>query len=193
MVLARDGLLTADLNPLDRLVGTNMTMTFGLDGRAIDVATTPSLPGVDAVKAMLTGITGLEGPVTLHVGEMRKRPFSLSTLVASNPNSGLALSGEQQLTLVSITPSGADRIAHVTTKMSSSASPQPGAAGPGAPFAMAGTGTMDVNVDRGIVTRLEQHMDMTSALPMPAPAGATQLTTPRMHGVVTMTMTTESR
>jgi hypothetical protein len=191
MVLTIDGQARPLENSLGKLVGTDMTMTYAADGRMLDIATTPALPGADVVKTMLTGATGLDAPVSLTVGETVTRPFAFSTLIASSANQGVGMSGEQQLTLVSIAPDGADRIAHVTTKLSSSASFQPAATGPGAPFAMAGTGTMDVNVDRGIVTRLEQHMDMTSALPMPT--AATQPSMPRMHAVVTMTMTTESR
>jgi len=125
MVLTIDGQTRPLENSMSKLEGIDMTITYAADGRVIDMTTTPALPGADVVKTMLTGVTGLEAPVSLTVGETVTRPFAFSTLLASSANQGMGMSGNQQLTLVSIAPDGADRIAHVTTKMSSSASLQP--------------------------------------------------------------------
>src|SRR5579862_3468013 len=65
MVLTIDGQTRPLENSMSKLEGIDMTITYAADGRVIDMTTTPALPGADVVKTMLTGVTGLEAPVSL--------------------------------------------------------------------------------------------------------------------------------
>jgi hypothetical protein len=181
--------------PPSPLNGQTITFTYNRDGRLVDMAA----PGMDAmvetVKKMITNVAGLVSPVTLAIGETSTVPTDFSLPVPGGAGA-LGTTGEMQMTLVSITPEGADRIAHLTTTMTSQVTgvpgSTPGGALPGMTVQISGTGTLDMNLDRGIATSVQAQATYDTVMALPGKLGAS-MPPMHMHGTMKMSATTESR
>ena len=97
-----------------------------------------------------------------------------------------------RFTLNSVTAEGVARIAHLTTAITGRMKqPVPGSTGTTAAIEMqlSGTGTMDVNVERGFVKAGEQQMTIDATIGGVADGG-TPVPGMRMRGTVKMSQTT---
>jgi hypothetical protein len=98
-----------------------------------------------------------------------------------------------RFTLSSVTPEGADRIAHLATAIAAQMNQPlsgPGGAAPAMDMRMSGGGTMDVNVERGLIKSSEQHITIDATMGRPAD-GTAPVPAMRMHGTVTISQSTE--
>jgi hypothetical protein len=180
--------------PTSALSGTTITFTYDRDGKIVDA----KAPGMDAmidmVKKMILNVAGLASPVSLAIGETSTvaTTFSLPLPGGTGPLS----TAEMRMTLVSITPEGADRIAHLTTTTTSRvaglSAPGPAGSDAGVTMEMSGTGTLDVNLDRGFAKSVQTEGTFDTAMALPGKPG-TSMPPMRMHGTMKMSATTESR
>ena len=178
-----------------KMAGLAFTFVYDDQGKVIDVTADPGLASeaVAAVKQMLTTAMSTPAPLTLAVGETTtvRDPLKAPLSAAAVPGAigEFAISGETQYTLTAITFDGADRIAHLTTTKSITFS-RGSTAAPGADVTfdqrIMSDGTLDVNIDRGIVLHSEQHLTIDGTMHMAARTGDAAPST-RMHGTATIT------
>jgi hypothetical protein len=167
-------------------VGQECLFTYDEHGTMVET----KLPGnktiSDAVEKMLTNLAGLTAPVEIAVGETVTRPTSLAMPLPTPGAAGgsMTIQGEMKMTLDSLEAAGANRIAHLTTAITSAVSGG-NADASGFTLQQNGTGTMDVNVDRGFVMTVTQH----STADISVPLGAAGPSTPVVHSRAVMTMT----
>jgi hypothetical protein len=161
----------------------------------IDVTADPGLASeaVAAVKQMLTTAMSTPAPLTLAVGETTtvRDPLKAPLSAAAVPGAigEFAVTGETQYTLTAITFDGADRIAHLATTKSIMLSRGPSAAsGSDVTFdqRITGDGTLDVNIDRGIVLHSGQRLTIDGTMHLATRNGDAAPST-RMHGNTTIT------
>jgi hypothetical protein len=161
-----------------------MTVSYDDQGKMTDVTMDGGVAGVnDSLKQIITRAFATLAPMTLSVGESVTVPVALNMPMPGGvAPAGLGMSGETRYTLTSITFDGADRIAHLTLRVSNTMTP--GASAGATPMAIAmtmtGDGKMDVNVDRGIILHAEQHATMETS--MQPRAGGAAMPNMRMHG-----------
>jgi hypothetical protein len=182
-------------NPFDaKMAGLAFTFVYDDQGKVIDVTADAgvSSEAAAAVKQMLTTAMSTPAPLSLAVGETTtvRDPLKapLSAAVAGTIGE-FAISGAAQYTLTGITLDGADRIAHLTTTKSITLS-RGSSAAPGSDVTfeqrITGDGTLDVNIDRGIVLHSGQHLTIDGTMHMAARTGDAAPST-RMHGTTTIT------
>ena len=128
-------------------------------------------------------------PITLAVGEMITVPRVMNLpMPASGPAGGMTMTLETRYTLTAITFDGADRIAHLalamTAKVGSAMAPT-AAAIMTTETRSTGEGTVDVNVDRGIV--LHNEMRMTTDTSMRS-QGSPMIPSMQSHGTTTLSV-----
>lgn len=175
----------------DRVLEQVMTFSYDDQGKMLDVATEgggldPALAG--SLKQMLTAALAAAPPITLSVGESVTVPTQVNIPMPSAAAGTLSNSGEMRYTLRSVTFDGADRIAHLATASNNAITSSAVAAGaiPGVASDMrtVSEGTMDVNVDRGIVL----HSETRTTLDGSTRVEGGQIAVPpmRIHGTITL-------
>jgi hypothetical protein len=172
--------------------GAKLVITFSYDenGKVVDVSAGDSASAAnETAKQILMRAFATVAPMTLSVGESVTLPTALNLPMASGgPAVPMGVAGETRYTLTSVTFDGADRIAHLTSHMTSTMrqAPPSAPAGPALGFdmTMTGDGKSDVNVDRGIVLHAEQRATVEGRMH----AGATGSAMPKMqmHGTFTI-------
>lgn len=185
--------MTSPLNA--EAAGLAFTLVYDEQGKVIDVTGEhgPASDFAGALKQMLTTVMATPAPLTLAVGESTTVPNPLKAPLSAATGPGaigeIAMNGETRYTLTSITFDGADRVAHLTTTRSATLRRGP-SAGPGPDVTfderITGDGTLDVNIDRGIVLHSGQELTIDGTTHMPARNGAAAQST-RMHGTTTIT------
>jgi hypothetical protein len=184
--------------PVNGLVGTAFTFKYDDQGKIVDVdiENAPAMLAAVPLKQMLTTAMSSASPMTLAVGESITVPAMMNMPIPPAGQSGAAfgmtVKGETMYTLTSITFDGADRIAHLATRMNgaiTNASAPAGGKGPSiqSDTKLTGEGTLDINVDRGIVLRNEQRMTTDSTMHAEGPKAMPSV---RTHGTATMLMET---
>jgi hypothetical protein len=180
--------------PANPLIGQVVTFTFNRDRQMVDMAVPGIETLVDTVKKMVLDVAGLASPVTLAIGETSTRPTNFSFPMPAGAAGSLGITGDMRITLVSITPEGADRIAHLTTtvasQMTGSGLGATTGSGPGMTMQLSGDGTMDVNVDRGFTKSMQTQYTFDTTMRMPGKLGAS-MPPMQMHGTMKMSATTE--
>lgn len=170
----------------DNVARPVITFSYDQDGKVIDVATDDMPAGavIDGVKQLMMSALQTVAPLTLSVGESVTVPTALNLPLAGGAAAPAGFTAQTRYTLTSVTFDGADRIAHLTTHMTTTIAPGPDTAA-GSPGSMTMTmtsdGKTDVNVDRGIVLHGEQQMTMEGS--MRAGQAATAMT---LHGKVSI-------
>ena len=187
--------------PANLLNGQTMTFTYNRDGQVTDVANsavTPAMTDVaETVKKLITNVAGFASPVTLAIGETSTRPVNFALPIPGSASGSLGMTGDLRMTLVSITAEGADRIAHLTTTTTSqvtglASTPSHGGGDSGMAMQMSGDGTIDMNIDRGIVKSMQSQTTFAMAMPLPGKAAAS-MPPLQMRGTMKMSSTTEAR
>jgi hypothetical protein len=175
--------------PNAKMAGLAFTFVYDEQGKVVDVTADPGLASeaVAAVKQMLTTAMSTPAPLTLAVGETTtvRDPLKAPLSAAAVPGA----IGETQYTLTAITFDGADRIAHLATTKSIMLSRGPSAAsGSDVTFdqRITGDGTLDVNIDRGIVLHSGQRLTIDGTMHLATRNGDAAPST-RMHGNTTIT------
>jgi hypothetical protein len=144
-----------------------ITWSYDRDGKVLDVAA-DGLPAAsaDGIKQFMARAMGSMAPITLAVGESVTVPAALSLPIGS-PSAPIEMSAETRYTLTSVTFDGAERIAHLTTRMTTTISRRtdaPADSPPALDLTVTGDGKSDVNIDRGIVVHMEQHLAMEGSV-----------------------------
>ena len=124
------------------------------------------------------------GPLTLSVGETIILP-GLTIPLPANVAAGVTMAtAETRYTLTRMTFEGADRIAHLAMAITGGNS----ASAPGVAIdtRTTGEGTIDVNVERGIV--LHREMRMTMDVTMHSDGSAAAMPSMRTHVTTTLSM-----
>jgi hypothetical protein len=167
-------------------------MIFHYDDRGRMIGVDPESPADTATAPFAQAMTGSlanVAPLTLAVGETVTVPTQLKLPIpGSAADGGMSLNGEMRFTLTSITSDGANRIAHLATvstvavSRASADATQPQSV---PETRMAGEGSLDVDIDRGIVLRNQQRstLDNISGL---APGAPPAIANTRVHGTVTI-------
>jgi len=181
--------------PNAKMAGLAFTFVYDEQGKVVDVTADSGLASeaVAGVKQMLTTAMSTPAPLTLAVGETTtvRDPLKAPLPGAAVPSAigEFAISGETQYTLTAITFDGADRIAHLTTTKSINFS-RGSAAAPGSDVTfdqrIKSDGTIDVNIDRGIVLHSGQLLIIDGTMHLAARGGA-PAPSMRMHGTTTIT------
>jgi hypothetical protein len=173
-------------NTLAQLAGRVFTLVYGADGRMLDMK--GDVPGValGALKSVMSGAFGATEPLTLAIGDTVTRPISIPLPI---PNAGAGgISAQMRFTLNGVGADGADRIAHLGTALTGRMTPPAPATGGGVAAAIEmlidGTGSMDVNLERGFVSKSEQQMTIDGTIGGSPPAM-------RMHGTLKLSQATE--
>jgi hypothetical protein len=148
------------------MVGQRLSLTIDRDGRVTDVSTSPENRALLAAsKEMLASVFGTTSPLSLAVGESTTVPLSLA-LPLPVAGSSLNAAGETKYTLERVDRDGNDRVAHLALATSSHISqPLQGASGESmtVDMTLATAGTLDANLERGVVRFSQQHgtVDLT--------------------------------
>jgi len=180
-------------DPLALVKGREFTFIYDRDGHIVDFTSDLPAQMSDTLKPMLSSMLGATGPLTLAVGETVTRPI---TVPLPLPGVGSRTIGyETRFTLNSVTSEGGARVAHLTTAMTGrTAQPlaTPDAAAPPAAMDMRieGTGSMDVDIDRGVVRSGQTDMTFDAGLTGAGAPGRTASPL-RIRGTMKMTQTTE--
>lgn len=176
--------------PRAQFAGRVFTFVYDREGQMVDFKADAADPIFVALKPMMSNMLGATGSLRMAVGDTVTRTIEFPLAVPSGGALG-SPTFEMRFTLNSVTSEGADHIAHLTTamtgQMNPSASPSSGATAAIA-MQMTGTGTMDVNVERGVVKRGEQRMTIDATI------GSADRTTPagmRLRGTMKMSQTLE--
>jgi hypothetical protein len=147
-----------------------IVFSYDQDGKVIDVTVDGMLagPAIDGIKQLMTRALQTIAPLTLSVGESVTIPTAVS-LPLPGGAAPAGVTAETRYTLTAVTFDGADRIAHLTTHMTTAMGPGPDTPPPGSPgmnmtMTMTSDGTSDVNVDRGIVVHGDQQMTMAGSM-----------------------------
>ena len=174
----------------EQAIGTSFIIHLDDQGKMID-ADVNGAPqsAAGAVKQMLTGLMAATEPITLSIGETITQPRVMSLpMPGAGSTGGMAMTGETRYTLTSITFDGADRIAHlavgITANVGATVAP-PAAASMTTETRTAGEGTIDVNVERGIV--LHNELRMTTDTSMRS-QGSPMLPSMQSHGTMTLSV-----
>lgn len=180
-------------NPVAQMAGRVFTLVYDREGQIVDFKADVWDATYDAIKPMLSAMSntlGATGSVTLAVGETVARPMTLALPFPNAATPG-GLSAEMRFTLNSLTSEGSGRIAHLATAITGQMKqPLPGSVAAAMVMQMTGSGTMDVNVDRGFVKSSEQRITLNAAIDRPAD-GAVPVPPLRMHGTITISQSTE--
>lgn len=174
------------------LQGRELTLVYDRDGRIVDVKSNFTANVADAFKPAIVNIVGAAAPLTLAVGESVTRPTNMMLPLPGADRPG-ELTYTTQFTLASVTVDGGERVAHLATTMTAQMnSPPVAASGANASTTMRidGTGTIDVNVERGIVMKAEQTVTLDGMFGAAAAGG---LPATRIRGTMTMSQATEPR
>ena len=174
---------------LGALEGRELTLTYDRDGRVLDLRSDTPSSIVDAIKPMMPGLLGAGGLMELAVGETVTRPIAVP-LPIPGAGTGGGLKTEMRYTLRSISEDAGARIAHLTTALAGDMQPPATAGAPMAiGFHIAGEGTLDVDLERGIIRAGEQRMTMDGGF---GTGGGTAGVPPmRMHGTMKLTQTSQ--
>ena len=182
--------------PPNALSGQVVTFTYNRDGKMVDMAAPGMDAAVETIKKMITNVAGITSPVTLAIGETSTLPMNFSLPVPAGAAGSLGMTGDVRITLVSITPEGADRIAHLTTTITSQMSgsrPDASTGGEsGMTMQMSGDGTVDMNVDRGFTKSTQMQIAIATTMALPGKLGAS-MPPMQMHGTMKISATTEPR
>lgn len=175
-------------------LGRQMTAIYDRQGKLVDLQPPPEMAAsLEPIKQMLTSVfTGLP-VVALAVGETATVPVSFG-LPAAGAAGAPVMNGKTTFTLRSIRFEGSDRIAHFDQAIELSSEMKnklPDLGGTPAStaivFQMTGAGTMDYNVDRGVIALNEMHgtMDVKTRFDGAQPQGLPSF---GMHGTIKMTL-----
>jgi hypothetical protein len=192
-----DGQAMTMPSPMTQAAGHTFTVFYDDQGKVIDVAANSGMPGAAdaAFKQMLTSAMATVAPMTLTIGETVTVPNQVNLpLPAAGPagsGGAMTIAGETQYTLKSVTFDGADRIAHLATRMTSSVNQAPPAgSAPGfvtrSEQRMTGEGTSDINIDRGIALHNEQRITLDATMRFAETNGRPAMPPMRTHGTVIM-------
>jgi hypothetical protein len=173
---------------LGALEGRELTLTYDRDGRVLDLRSDTPSSIVDAIKPMMSGLLGAGGVMVLAVGETLARPFAVPLPIpGAGPGGGLKT--EMRYTLQSISGDAGARIAHLTTALVGDMQPPAATGAPTANgFHLTGEGTLDVDLERGIIKVGEQRMTMDGELGAGRAAGVPPM---RMHGTMRLSQTSQ--
>jgi hypothetical protein len=186
---------TAPIAPPSGIAGQVMTTTYDASGKLVDFQFPSAMPEASAaqVRQMMTSIFGGIVPPAIAVGETVTTPVHIALPGTSGAAS--TMTGANRFTLRSITTDGDRRIAHFDQKMELSMSRDlttPARNGqPARTITMAmrttGAGTMDYDVDRGIIVanRIDSTIDTKTTSDSPLPKGAPSLD---LHMTMKMTV-----
>jgi hypothetical protein len=167
-----------------------ITFFYDENGKVIDVSTADSTSAaMDTARQILIRAFATVAPMTLSVGESVTVPTALNLpLAGGGPALPMGIESETRYTLTSVTFDGADRIAHLTSHVTSTMNQGASSAPAGPPVAfdmtMTGDGKSDVNVDRGIVLHAEQQATVDAS--MRGPSTDQKMPKVRMHGTFTI-------
>jgi hypothetical protein len=178
--------------PESGIVGTAFTFQYDDQGKIVDVdiENAPAILAAVPIKQMLTSAMASASPITLAVGESITVPTLMNLPMPPAGQSGAAfamsMKGETTYTLTSITFDGADRIAHLATRINgtvANATEPAGGKGPSirSDATLSGEGTVDINVDRGLMLRNEQRMTTDTTMHAEG-SGAPAMPSMRTHG-----------
>jgi hypothetical protein len=181
--------------PADTLLRQPITAIVDRDGGIIDLKGSDENAALVATMKPLLA-SALAGPpsVTLAPGETTTTPLSVDVaLPLPGASASLALTGEMTYTLVSLEAVSTRRIAHLTTTFTGrvvTQDIQTPASTMSMSMTMAGDGTLDVDVERGIVTLRKQRQTIDIHIQTGA-AAAAPLPPMHMTGLITSTVTAE--
>jgi len=188
---------TAPIAPPSPIEGQVMTTTYDASGKVVDFQFPSTMPTATAaqVRQMMSSMFGGLVPPAIAVGETVTTPISIG--LPGPGGDGRPMTGTSVFTLRSITTEGGDRIAHFDQKMELSMSRDlslpAGADQPPRKATLTmhsiGAGTMDYDVDRGIIVsnRTDSTVDTSTTSDTPLPKG-----TPSLGMHMTMKMTLEA-
>lgn len=165
------------------LKGKKLTMVFDAQGKVVDFKVPDELASLAPnLNELMTSMMGGLPAVSLGVGETVTVPLNLTLPIPMPGAAPMSMIGQRTFTLLSLNREGADQIARLEQKLDTKLSrsiEMPGPNGPAAmslDFRMAGSGTMQWNLDRGYMT----SSDMASTIDgtMTGPLGMT------IHGTI---------
>jgi len=171
---------------LGQLAGQQATMIYDADGRIrqLDTAGPSNIVLDDSLKVLVGSVFGINGTLTLAVGESVTRPVDAAVPLIEYRDS--RWTGDMRFTLNGISQEGAAQIAHMTTALSGGLTLVHNAPTPLGTLRLKGDGTLDVDLKRGVITAAEQRVTLDGLLEY-------GLSGERLHAHGTMTMSQTTR
>lgn len=167
----------------DQLVGKTFTVIYDREGKVVDVKSPPGTEAMGDPKQMISSITGLIPTGMLAVGDSVTIPLSIPIPVPLPGTKGpTSLDSKVTSKLTGITSEGGDRIA----TLAQTTEGQLNSPGSGLELKMTGTGTVQLNVDKGFVKTGDSTAKMDVSMLMQGMAM-------KMNGTVHVVMTGTSR
>jgi hypothetical protein len=141
------------------LKGKKVTIVFDAQGRVVDFKVPDELAVMAPnLKELMTSMMGGLPAVSLGVGETVTLPLNIALPFPIPGAAPVSMVGQRTFTLLSLNREGAERIARLEQKTDTKLTRSMEMPGPNGPsttnldFKMAGSGTMEWNLDRGYVT-----------------------------------------
>jgi hypothetical protein len=172
--------------PYPKAAGTAFTLFYDERGKTIDMTGEGALAGdaASALKQVMTSVMASPAPLTLAVGESVTVPDQFKIPipgVSSAPGGAMNATGETTYTLSSVTFDGADRIAHLTTRKTTTMGRNDDV---GLEEHITSDGTLDVNIDRGLTIHSAQRINIDGNMHFAARGVVAEHST-RIHGTAT--------
>jgi hypothetical protein len=180
---------TTPIDTMSSFLGRQMTAVYDSTGKLVDLQAPPEMAAMfEPIKQMMTSMFPGMPEAPFGVGDTASVPLHFA-LPTQGIGGAPAMNGKSTFTLRSISNEGSERIAHFdqTIEAATQAANDSASSPMAVQFQMKATGTMDYNVDRGIVVANESHgtMDMKTQFAGDHPKGLPNLD---MHGTMKMTL-----
>ncbi len=163
------------------LVGRSLIAVFDRTGRLVDVKIPKDMQTTSAsVRQLLGGAYGLLNGLPdapMSVGDTKELDVSALPLRLPGADAG-SLKARATISLRAIDRVNGDRIAHLDQQVESGQQ--------AAQFTVKGTGTIDVNIDKGFVTASTMHWNFAGVIPGSAATGPGPA--PQMQATFKMTL-----
>ena len=174
----------------EQIKGKTITVIYDAQGKVVDVKTPEGLGDSGGnMKEMISALSGAIPNATLAIGESTTTTVSVPLPIPIPGNAGpTTLESKTTSKLVSITREGADHIASLDQTTAAGTSRTMEVPGPNGPMSasvelkMTGTGTLQLNVDKGFVKSGSNDMKLDMTMLM-------QGTTMKMNGTAHVVMT----
>jgi hypothetical protein len=180
---------------LPDLAGKTFTLVFGADGKIADVTAPPEMGAIlGPAKQFIINIYKLVPIATLAIGETTTAPFSIPLPIPIRGGGPIVMDGHTKTTLVSVDAEGAEHIAKCDQVFQAAMGQRAGDPAPetvspmSMDMKMQGTGTLQFNVDRGVMKSSESETTLDGALSFGG-SGNTTPTAAKIHGVIKTTVT----
>lgn len=179
------------LGSMDWFVGKKIRITYDRDGTLLEVKA-PGLP-VEALRQMITSFYGILPAEPMGIGDTARMPFSMALPIPILSGRPSNMEGHTTYKLVGLDREGSDRLARLEQSIEAKLTIPLSDTQSGGPTPMSieaemkGSGTVQLNLDRGLIQTNDTLMTIDMKIAAAAPSATTNPNI-TMHGQLKMTI-----